>query len=164
MTEYSYEVKDGKIDESSKKKVYEGDYEYNPMQHFPRKNKENEGQGNPQDRKTQHNANTEDQKNSKLNTIMKQFVGSSHTQKDTPEVNQQQASNTGATTGAENGTQNKEQGERKGLENSGEPTGKPKTKSGNSINNADTSKNNGVAGTTEDNQETKTAKEIPGRE
>ena len=71
MTEYSYEVKDGKIDESSKTNVYEGDYEYNPKQYFPRKNKENEGQGNPEDKETQLNANTEDQKNSKLNTIMK---------------------------------------------------------------------------------------------
>ena len=71
MTEYSYEVKDGKIDESSKTNVYEGDYEYNPKQYFPRKNKENEGQGNPKDKETQLNANTEDQKSSKLNTIMK---------------------------------------------------------------------------------------------
>lgn len=71
MTEYSYEVKDGKIDESSKKKVYEGDYEYNPKLHFPRKNKENEGQGNPKDKIAKLNANTEDQEGSKLNTIMK---------------------------------------------------------------------------------------------
>ena len=71
MTEYSYEVKDGKIDESSKKKVYEGDYEYNPKQHFPRKKIENEGQGNPQDKIAKLNANTEDQKSSRLNTIMK---------------------------------------------------------------------------------------------
>ena len=71
MTEYSYEVKDGKIDESSKTNVYEGDYEYNPKLHFPRKNKENEGQGNPKDKIAKLNANTEDQKNSKLNTIMK---------------------------------------------------------------------------------------------
>ena len=71
MTEYSYEVKDGKIDESSKTNVYEGDYEYNPKLHFPRKNKENEGQGNPKDKIAKLNANTEDQKNSKLNTILK---------------------------------------------------------------------------------------------
>ena len=71
MTEYSYKMKDGKIDESSKTKVDEGEYEYNPKLHFPRKKIENEGQGNPKDKETQLNANTEDQKNSKLNTIVK---------------------------------------------------------------------------------------------
>ena len=71
MTEYSYKMKDGKLESSSKKKVYEGDYEYNPKLHFPRKNKENEGQGNPKDKIAKLNANTEDQEGSKLNTIMK---------------------------------------------------------------------------------------------
>ena len=71
MTEYSYEMKDGVFDSKSKTKVYEGEYEYNPKLHFPRKKKENEGQGNPEDKETQLNANTEDQEGSKLNTIMK---------------------------------------------------------------------------------------------
>lgn len=71
MTEYSYEMKDGIFGSKSENPVYQGDYEYNPKLHFPRKNKENKGQGNPQDRKTQLNANTEDQKSSKLNTILK---------------------------------------------------------------------------------------------
>ena len=71
MTEYSYEMKKGKYSSKSKTKVYQGEFEYNPKQHFPRKNKENEGQGNQEDRKTQLNANTEDQKSSKLNTIVK---------------------------------------------------------------------------------------------
>lgn len=71
MTEYSYEMKDGVFESKSKKKVDQGEYEYNPKLHFPRKNKQNEGQGNPKNKRTQLNANTEDQKSSRLNTIMK---------------------------------------------------------------------------------------------
>ena len=71
MTEYSYEVKDGIFGSKPENPVYQGDYEYNPKQYFPRKNKENEGQGNPKDKIAKLNANTEDQKSSKLNTIMK---------------------------------------------------------------------------------------------
>lgn len=69
----------------------------------------------------------------------------------------------GPTTGTGKGTQSKEQGKGKGLENSGESIGKQEKENGNSKN-ADSSSNNGVAGTTEPNQETQTAKEIPGRE
>lgn len=71
MTEYSYEMKKGKFSSKSKKKVYEGDYEYNPKLHFPRKKKENEGQRNQEDKKAKLNANTKDQKSSRLNTIVK---------------------------------------------------------------------------------------------
>ena len=42
MTEYSYEMKKGKYSSKSKTKVYQGEFEYNPKQHFPRKKKENE--------------------------------------------------------------------------------------------------------------------------
>lgn len=70
MTEYSYEVKNGYIDKTTKKRVYEGEYEYNPKQHFPRKNKKIAGQGSQVDNDIQNNANTENQKNSKLSAIM----------------------------------------------------------------------------------------------
>ena len=71
MTEYLYEMKDGKLESSLKNPVYEGEYEYNPKKHFPRKKIENDDQGNQEDIKTQLKANTEDQESSKLNTIMK---------------------------------------------------------------------------------------------
>ena len=70
MREYSYEVKNGNIDKTSGKIVYQGEYEYNPKQHFPRKNKKIEGQGSQVDNDVQNNANTENQKNSKLSAIM----------------------------------------------------------------------------------------------
>lgn len=71
ITEYKYEVKDGKLESSSKNPVYQGEYEYNPKKHFPRKKIENDDQGNQEDIKTQLKANTEDQESSKLHTIMK---------------------------------------------------------------------------------------------
>ena len=70
MREYSYEVKNGNIDDTTKKRVYKGEYEYNPKQHFPRKNNKIAGQGSQVDNDIQNNANTENQKNSKLSAIM----------------------------------------------------------------------------------------------
>ena len=70
MTEYSYEVKNGKKVKTSGKIVYQGEYEYNPRLHFPRKNKKIEVQGSQVDDDVQNNANTENQKNSKLSAIM----------------------------------------------------------------------------------------------
>ena len=63
-------MKNGDIDKTTKKRVYDGDYEYNPKQHFPRKNKKIAGQGSQVDNDIQNNANTENQKNSKLSAIM----------------------------------------------------------------------------------------------
>lgn len=70
MTEYSYEGKNGKKVKTPGKIVYEGEYEYNPKQHFPRKNKKIAGQGSQVDNDIQNNANTENQKNSKLSAYV----------------------------------------------------------------------------------------------